>query len=75
MTIIRLPIPPPREISVIESSGKMNLVWYQWFTILQQDLALGLTTPAITTAKLTTGGANGSMTFTFGLLTAVTAAT
>lgn len=38
------------------------------------QLAVGLST-TITTAKLTGGGANGSMTFTNGVLTAQTAAT
>ena len=41
-------------------------------TIVTQNLGL---TATITTAKLTAGGANGSMTFTNGILTAQTQAT
>lgn len=42
--------------------------------VLQADVAAGLTV-VITTAKLTALGANGSMTFTHGILTAHTDAT
>jgi hypothetical protein len=41
---------------------------------IKAEIAAGLTV-TITTAKLTTGGVNGSMTFTHGILTAQTAAT
>jgi hypothetical protein len=41
---------------------------------IKAEIAAGLTV-TITTAKLTTGGVNGSMTFTNGILTAQTAAT
>jgi hypothetical protein len=41
---------------------------------IQAEIAAGLTV-TITTANLTTGGVNGSMTFTSGILTAQTAAT
>jgi hypothetical protein len=41
---------------------------------IKAEIASGLTV-TITTAKLTSGGANGSMTFTNGILTAQTAAT
>jgi hypothetical protein len=41
---------------------------------IKAEIAAGLTV-TIATAKLTTGGVNGSMTFTHGILTAQTAAT
>jgi hypothetical protein len=41
---------------------------------IKAEIAAGLTV-TITTAKLTTGGVNGSMAFTNGILTAQTAAT
>jgi hypothetical protein len=41
---------------------------------IKAEIAAGLTV-TIATAKLTTGGVNGSMTFTNGILTAQTAAT
>lgn len=69
---VKLPSVPPRKVPVLEADGSMSLIWYQWFTILQQNISPGISA-GITTAKLTT--ANGSMTFVNGVLTAETQAT
>jgi hypothetical protein len=59
--------------------GKLSPFWYKWFTSITSGV--NAVTPAvgfsgtIVTAKLTGGGANGSMTFVNGILTAETPAT
>ena len=80
---------PPKQVDLVgESSSpkRATINWFNWFTRitavlnfsgLQANLDAnkpGLTV-VITTAKLTGVGANGSMTFTNGILTAQTQAT
>lgn len=79
----------PNQTSPIISDPKIGTVspfWFNWFLQLFQVLNFsGLIanqaankpgiTVVITTAKLTGAGANGSMTFTNGILTAQTQAT
>lgn len=75
----------PRASIVADPGGGFTWTWYGWFRDLQatltgnQSKVAGLLnsgfTGTITTAKLTAGGANGSMTFTNGVLTAEVQAT
>ena len=58
---------PPDPISDVHQ-------WRDWFFKLQQSLNGGYT-GTVALAKLTAGGANGSMTFTNGILTSYTAPT
>jgi hypothetical protein len=58
-----------------ETSGSATLDLATDATGILANSHLGGTTATITTAKLTAGGTNGSMTFTNGLLTAQTPAT
>lgn len=78
MALTSIPRPPPRLNQPIADDQKFVQIWYGWFSklalALQGNLAAGFT-GTITTAKLTGGGANGSMTFTNGVLTSETAAT
>jgi hypothetical protein len=55
-------------------NGQTAKEWYFYWQRLGQFAASGITATVVT-AKLTSGGANGSMTFTGGVLTAQTAAT
>ena len=55
-----------------DSLNRYHLTVNEYATV--QNLSIGISA-TITTAKLTTGGANGSMTFTNGILTAQTQAT
>lgn len=79
---------PPSNAAPVTTQGSTSLspYWFNWFLQLWQLLNFsGLIanqaankpgiTVVITTAKLTGGGANGSMTFTNGILTAQTQAT
>jgi hypothetical protein len=61
--------PPTYDVPVM-TKGANTSAWYRWF----QGLAGGFT-GTITTAKLTSGGTEGSMTFTNGIVTSQTAAT
>lgn len=77
----------PEKITPITADGqKVSDFWFRWFLSVYQVLSFsGLASnqasnlpginAVITTAKLTGGGANGSMTFTNGILTAQTQAT
>lgn len=71
--------PPPAKITkVLTEAGTFSPWWYNWFNLVKLtfDGSVGLGfSGTITTAKLTGGGANGSMTFVNGVLTARTAAT
>lgn len=58
---------------VLGPNGAFSVPWYLWLQRLAGLLGGGFT-GTITTAKLTTGGANGSMTFQNGVLVAQTAA-
>lgn len=48
--------------------------WYQWFVSVKRVLLPGIST-TVTLAKLTTGGANGSLKVVNGIITAYTAPT
>lgn len=65
---------PPRGSQPIGADQQFTLIWWGWFSKLAALLKSGYT-GTIVTAKLTTGGANGSITFTNGVVTAQTAAT
>ena len=85
ITLQKLQILRPKKSQVLGPEGNFSKLWYGWFkslfdtfnaniATLQARLNPGITV-TITTAKLTVGGANGSMTFTNGILTAQTQAT
>jgi hypothetical protein len=65
-------------VSFVVRDGKLTPYSLGWFTKLRQILngtvGVGFT-GTITTAKLTGGGSNGSITFTNGVVTAQVAAT
>ena len=72
---------PPRTTVLTDPNRYVSPQWYGWFlelfnfvTALDSRVPAGITA-VIVTAKLTGGGANGSMTFTNGILTAQTPAT
>jgi hypothetical protein len=74
---LKVPTPPATpnnapnyDVPITTTGAKTMTPWYRWF----QGLGGGLTV-TVTTAKLTGGGANGSLTFTNGVLTAYKAAT
>ncbi len=57
-----------------ETKGQFTIIWWGWFSKLNAAFSKGFT-GTITTAKLTPGGSNGSMTFTSGIVTSQTEAT
>lgn len=65
---------PQREAVAIEATGDFVINWWMYFKSLSLAFAGGYT-GTITTAKLTSGGTNGSMTFQNGLLISQVAAT
>jgi hypothetical protein len=65
--------PPPGQVDLVIET-KVSPVWFKWFIDLIAPINKGLSV-TVTTAKLTGGGANGSMTFVNGILTAQTPAT
>lgn len=66
---------PDRSYKLVDlQNAEMEPNWYDYFYRQGYTLNLGISV-VITTAKLTGGGANGSMTFTNGILTAQTQAT
>lgn len=78
--------PPGRTALTDKTTGQITPIWLQWlqglidtmnFSGLPSNRAANLpgVTAVIVTAKLTLAGANGSMTFTNGILTAQTPAT
>ena len=69
-----IPNLPPRDSRPVDTSSQLALIWFLWFQAVQAILKPGINA-TITTAKLTGGGANGSMTFKNGILTAQTPAT
>lgn len=66
--------PPPKQANITNNAGVVQRHWFTWFTSIQQLLNPGITV-TITTAALTGGGAQGSMTFQNGILVAQTQAT
>ena len=71
MSVAREPVPNIRE-PVTNSQG---LVYSRWYTYFLSLFPTPTYSGTITTAKLTTGGANGSLTFVNGVLVSQTAAT
>jgi hypothetical protein len=73
------PNPPGQGLTAVEQKKFcFTIVWSQWFTNLLNTLNgvfSAAQTVTITTAKLTSGGTEGSMTFTNGILTKQTPAT
>lgn len=72
--------PPPTYAEVVlhdkdGSNPRFNPIWLNWFLELTRNLGTTGYTGTITTAKLTALGANGSMTFTNGVLVSQVAAT
>lgn len=75
--------PPPRNAPFADPNNEhvFALIWSLWFGSITQAIdSLQEAVPAgftgvVTTAKLTSGGTNGSMTFASGVLTAQVAAT
>jgi len=65
---------PQRGEPALEPTGDFNLPWWMFFKSLSLAFSVGFT-GTIVTAKLTTGGANGSMTFKNGILISQVAAT
>ena len=69
--------PPPRSSEFL-TEDMVSQVWSGWFRRITEtfnnNLAAGYT-GTITTAKLTGGGTNGSITFVNGVVTAQVAAT
>ena len=78
-------VSPPQPSPMVDGVRKITPFWFAWFVpivqflnqlvpIYNNGLSKGLSV-TITTAKLTSGGAEGSMTFVNGVLTAQTPAT
>lgn len=65
---------PDKSYKLVDEYTQMSIYWYDYFLRQNQMLNPGISA-TITTAKLTGGGANGSMTFLNGILTAQTQAT
>jgi len=72
--MIQIPSLPSYEIPISDKAGPTGKNWYFFFTAISTLFSGGFT-GTIATAKLTGGGANGSMTFQNGVLTASTPAT
>lgn len=83
MVVTKIQQIPPRQMKVLmeptagDMPGIFTVAWIGWLqklvSILNGNLEAGMTI-TVTTAKLTTGGSNGSMTFTNGILTSEIAA-
>jgi hypothetical protein len=65
---------PPRALPVVGPEGTFTLNWFGFFKSLQAMFASGFT-GTIVTAKLTTGGTEGSITFQNGVVVSQIAAT
>ena len=65
---------PPVELD--QASGRYELTepWHDWFLRVARDFGLGYS-GTVALAKITGGGADGSLTVVDGLVTAVTAPT
>jgi hypothetical protein len=63
---------PPRYATAITVEGYSSEAWFTWFREnITRRLNTGLTV-TVPLAKITGGGTDGSLTFTNGILTAVT---
>lgn len=67
------PVPGLRE-QLVDATNYPRHRWWDWFNAIWNLFKVGFT-GTITTAKLTPGGANGSMTFQNGVLISQVAAT
>lgn len=65
---------PTNKQQIVDKNGNTTNAWFFFFTQLYNRINPGLTY-TVATAKLTTGGTNGTLTFTNGILTAQTQAT
>lgn len=65
---------PKFEVPLTSKNGDTSKNWYFFFQAISAPLGAGFN-GTITTAKLTAGGTNGSMSFTNGVLTSQTPAT
>lgn len=74
MAITKLNPPPTESPIFVQQTRRALPIWVDWFRAVWAILRPGQTV-TITTAKLTGGGANGSMVFTNGVLTSSTPAT
>jgi hypothetical protein len=72
-TPVQIPSLPSYEISLVVGSN-ISKNWYFFFGAISQLFSSGFT-GTIATAKLTGGGANGSITFVNGVVTAQKQAT
>jgi hypothetical protein len=63
-----LPSPPPLVSPVLTDEQQFTYVWSGWFRAVFNVLSPGITT-TISLAKLTGGGANGSITIVKGIVT------
>jgi hypothetical protein len=73
MTIRITPV-PPRGGAISGRDGKFTEPWSGWFRNLYNLLQTSPST-TVTLAKITPGGANGSLTIVNGVVTSVTAPT
>lgn len=67
-------IVPTNKQPIADKNGSTTNAWFFFFTQLYNRVNPGLTV-TVTTAKLTTSGSAGSLTFVNGILTASTQAT
>jgi hypothetical protein len=82
MSLVLIQPPPARSGAVLEKSGVFAQIWSGWFRKLYEALNANFSSiqsalPAgysgtVALAKLTTGGSNGSLTVSNGLITAYT---
>ena len=74
--------PPVKDSSIVDQNGKKTQYFFNWlngvYNVIVGTLGLGIgaaTPVTVTLAKLTTGGTNGSITVTNGVITAYVAPT
>lgn len=65
---------PPANVQISLPGGYLSEGWHGWFRLVARLFSRGQTT-VVPLAKLTGGGANGSLTFVNGILVSATAPT
>jgi hypothetical protein len=82
MNIQELLWPPLKQSTIVDQHGQKTQYFFNWLNALYNVIigtlgkGIGTSTPVtVTLAKLTTGGANGSLTLTNGVITAYVAPT
>ena len=65
---------PPANVQVALPGGYVSEGWHEWFRRVARLFSRGSTT-TVPLAKITGGGADGSLTFVNGILVSVTAPT